>query len=952
MKTAFKAGQRWLSEAEPELGLGSVVASDDREVEMHFASRGLTRRYACDSAPLRRIRFETGDRVVDRGGVTVLIEDVDHSDDLLTYFGDGRVLPERDLGDSMDFRGPEERLAMGSIDTNELFDLRLKATSKRCELLSSPVRGLIGARISLLPHQLYIASEVSARHHIRVMLGDEVGLGKTIEAGLILHRLILSGLCGRVLIVVPESLQHQWFLELWRRFNLIFSLYDENRCCGEGRDRPDCNPFLESARVLCSIDFLDAHPERHEQILAAGWDMLVVDEAHHLIWTPDGCDERYRRIESLAQGISGVMLLSGTPDKRGDSGHFSRLRILDPLRFHLLKKFESEQSEYIEVADVVEELLGEGVVSAQRIRTLCDTYGCSMDLVDIDLDAVCHGHRDERNRLVAYLVDHHGTGRMFYRNQRRDVPGFPSRQPIFHEVGLGDAAALPQIAPDAVDRFPTPEFTVAQEAWDEWWAHDPRVQVVIDLLTLNPHEKILVICAKVESVLALQNQLEMRAAVRLGVFHEKLSLIVRDRNAAYFAEPDGARVLLCSEIGSEGRNFQFCRRLVLFDLPFDPELLEQRIGRLDRIGQQRDVMIHVPYIRNSGQEILKFWFHDGMNAFQTPVGRADEVLREFRHRILALAADDPCARDESALDLLARDTADSCRRIRRDLERGRDRLLAWQSNRPGVGKKLVNRIEQVDTSSELPTFLESCCRHLNVTVSEHDYDDTWTLGGEGDGHRLPGLSEAGDLVTFSRRRALAREDLVFLSWEHPSVVGAVDLLLGSWSGRAGYAVWQDDASRAILLETVFLVQCVAPAILRPDRFLPPTPVRIMIDHLGSDLTDSLPHETLVRHLKDDSKALLLRKQEVTKQLLPDMISKSREYACVRKQRIVADAVARLHSSLDREIDRLQVLAATGAPVRSEATGQLQDERRQLQCSFEASVLQLDAIRLVWRGPAT
>src|SRR5699024_627714 len=130
-----------------------------------------------------------------------------------------------------------------------------------------------------------------------------------------------------------------------------------------------------------------------------------------------------------------------------------------------------------------------------------------------------------------------------------------------------------------------------------WWNFDPRVEWLLGFLTANRHEKVLVICAQAATALQLEQVLREREGIRAAVFHEGMSLLERDRAAAYFAsEEEGAQVLLCSEIGSEGRNFQFANQLVMFDLPFNPDLLEQRIGRLDRIGQNRDIDISVPYL--------------------------------------------------------------------------------------------------------------------------------------------------------------------------------------------------------------------------------------------------------------------------------------------------------------------------------------------------------------------
>src|SRR6185503_13008343 len=122
-------------------------------------------------------------------------------------------------------------------------------------------------------------------------------------------------------------------------------------------------------------------------------------------------------------------------------------------------------------------------------------------------------------------------------------------------------------------------------------------------------------------------------------FHENLTLVQRDRNAAWFAEENGARILLCSEIGSEGRNFQFSHHLVLFDLPLDPELLEQRIGRLDRIGQASEIQVHVPYVVGSSHEVLACWYQQGLNSFEKNLAGGRALLDMFGARVHDLAQD-------------------------------------------------------------------------------------------------------------------------------------------------------------------------------------------------------------------------------------------------------------------------------------------------------------------------
>src|SRR5678815_3019258 len=279
MNHDFHPGQRWISESEPELGLGSILRLTPRTVIVEFRGSGEQREYARNNAPLRRVRFRAGDTIQNRKGKALTIQSLTEEHGLLRYKSGKQEFHEEDLSDTISFNKPEERLFAGQFDPPNVFDLRVAALQHQYRRRKSPVRGFLGGRIDLLPHQLYIASEVSSRLAPRVLLADEVGLGKTIEACLILHRLILTGRAQRVLILVPESLVHQWFVELLRRFNLWFHIFDEERC----------------------------------EAIDAGWDLVVVDEAHHLGWSPEQPSPEYAVVESLSRRTSGLLLLTATP---------------------------------------------------------------------------------------------------------------------------------------------------------------------------------------------------------------------------------------------------------------------------------------------------------------------------------------------------------------------------------------------------------------------------------------------------------------------------------------------------------------------------------------------------------------------------------------------------------------------------------------------------------------
>ncbi len=245
----FIPGQRWISDTESELGLGSVVKLEGRTVTLRFEASDATRVYASANAPLTRIRFDSGDQVEDQQGEALHITSVSEQQGLLIYSvrqqdGNTRQLPESELSHYLRFNKPRDRLLTGQLDANHWFELRYHSLHHQAQLAESANYGLQGARIDLIPHQLYIAHEVAGRHAPRVLLADEVGLGKTIEACLILHQQLISGRTNRALILgALTACCTKWLVELLRRFNRHFSIFDEERCTANHRIGPGKQPF-------------------------------------------------------------------------------------------------------------------------------------------------------------------------------------------------------------------------------------------------------------------------------------------------------------------------------------------------------------------------------------------------------------------------------------------------------------------------------------------------------------------------------------------------------------------------------------------------------------------------------------------------------------------------------------------------------------------------------------
>lgn len=894
-------GQRWVSDGEPELGLGIIRSSEEGRVKIEFPAAGETRMYATETAPLRRVKFLSGDVIKVHSGQEMRVESVREEAGLRIYSTDQGEIVEAELSDSISFSKPEERLFGGKLDDPRDFDLRGEALQRRADMRRSPVRGLVGARMDLIPHQLFIADEVANRPQPRVLLADQVGLGKTIEACLILHRLILTGRAERVLILVPEPLVHQWFVELLRRFQLSFSLYDEERCEAIEYGDPECNPFLDSQWILAAVDFLAGNETRAQQAREAGWDVLVVDEAHHLEWSIEAPSAAYEMVRRLAETTESLLLLTATPQQLGPEGHFARLQLLDPNRYRDLQQYREETQHYEEVADVVEALRAGQPVDS-RVRGVVAGRKRLEDRV-ADLEA---GKSEARERLIADLLDGFGVGRVMFRNTRSRLGGFPQREPHLSPV---------------LEKLP--------------W--------LIDLLARLGEDKVLVITRTREGAESILDELREKTGVVGALFHEDLTLLQRDRNAAFFAESDGAQILVCSEIGSEGRNFQFARHLVLYDLPSDVDLLEQRIGRLDRIGQRGTIQVHVPYLPNSEEEILVRWLDEGLDAFRACPAGAAEIQREMQ-LMLEETFDEP----ELLEELITQTQA--CRKtISERLARGQDRLLEASSHRPARSAWLIENIRAWDHSAGFEDFLLRLFEFSGVNIEELGDRRYFLLPGNLKSDAFPALPADGMTVTLDRQRALEREQEAFLTWDHPMVRGALDLMLGSEAGNASFGVWERPGEKTILLEAWLVVECVAPAHLHVERFLPQTPLRFFVDHRGEDHSDDPAWAIPV--LRSGDPASLMRNEAVKRKFLPNMLQQVRDLGSARSAIVIKEALRQMHQELGAEIARLRDLAEVNDHIKPEEIQLLAERESNLAQVIGKARIRLDAVRLIWRAPA-
>jgi ATP-dependent helicase HepA len=617
--------------------------------------------------------------------------------------------------------------------------------------------------------------------------------------------------------------------------------------------------------------------------------------------------------------------------------------LLDPQRFHDFTGFVAEQQRYVEIAGWLDQLINI-VRLDQRAREELATHllAFAKDVpLQVMLQKLTTETEIERLELKAReildaLLDRHGTGRIVYRNSRRNISGFPARKlhrypfplPAFYE-GLSDSL--------------NPEQA---KTGTEWLKEDQRVSWLSDFLRENRAAKCLLICQQRSTAQVLEEFLRLSRGVRSAVFHEGLTLIERDRAAAYFAETDnGAQLLVCSEIGSEGRNFQISHNLILFDLPRNPDLLEQRIGRLDRIGQRHSVDIHLPYFTGTSQELLLQFFADSLQIFARPNPVAAQVCHLVQAE-LEQALQEPAntrlhgtflARCKQVNELLLEEHAS-----------GRDRLLELNSCRQAIAQSLLRQVTELEHRDSPAAFLRQVFASYGLE-SEENANGTWNVRPGDDMliESFPQIPDDGLTFTLDRKLALNRDDMPFVNWLHPLVLQSLDMVLQNNQGKCCVGALRDKrlASGSLVLESLYRVTVSAPQRLQAKRFFPATIVRTVVDSQKRSLGKALPAAFL------DSRMQVMGTSEVS-ELISDRkptlqwLSKlSQQVAQKHLPELSAGYTSAMHARLDSEIQRLQALKAVNPQVSENEIVYLQQQRTKLTEAFASARLQLEALRL-------
>lgn len=863
-------GMKIVHRAQPSWGVGEIVQihEDGRFLEVRFAGRqGPPFLISAKDRAVSRFQYGLGEEIllvdgrkgriheVLSGGVSAFVRYRIAVPEGLEDFSEVEIVPRPPRA------GALELLASGQKLSASDFSLRANAVRLDLERRADALGALFGSRVMPKPHQLAVVNRVLSARLPRFVLADEVGLGKTIEAGMVYGALANTGIARRVLVVAPAHLTVQWLAELYHKFHTLFTLLDEERLAKEEELDPR-SAWLRFPLVVTSLELLASSEEHRDAIgdPAARWDLVIIDEAHHLV-----SPEAYEAAEAAADNSHGLLLLTATPLQLDPEEHFRLLSLVDPAMPETFDEFEKRLERQGDLSDRTR-----GLLVAQDRDALIETAEAIAGMLPEDeileekLEALIMGEEGAREAFIEHLAEAYSISSRLIRNRRAIVGGLAPRRLVRHDVKptradlefrsafrerlasgelKASGAALGSLL-KRIDSSPRAAATalLASKQKDlavkaqllEGVSCDAKAAALIELVKKIQHDeagaKILVFCEARESLDYVRDILT-RNGYPCALYHGELTQLERDRQVARFRDPEGPLLLLSTEVGGEGRNFQFCHHLVHYDLAWSPAAIEQRIGRLDRIGQHHEVQVHCFRVDGTiGARVFDLMAY-AVRVFDETVGGLDPVLERVEPSVIQLAA----SGDEAAFDAYQGELERRVREARDEVRRAYDPLLDVRSYDQASVRRLLHRAAKrldldVYGDEDLEEALWRIARELDESLEDvvvelarrvgiradceeqvEAFQCQFQLGGEMAVDNLPGVdldAEEPVLGSFWRDTAVIQEENDYFATGHPLVEA-----LFSWArdGELGRAAWlYSDQVRPAALGFTFTFLVVFP----------------------------------------------------------------------------------------------------------------------------------------------
>jgi superfamily II DNA or RNA helicase len=701
---------------------------------------------------------------------------------------------------------PIERMRSGQLGRAEEFNMRAVAAEYWLAHRFSPLVSLSQARVNLMPHQVFVAHRVVSEYPHRFMLCDEVGLGKTIEAAMIIKELRARGQAQRVLILVPSGLQRQWQFELKTKFNETFAIYN-SATIAHLKNTGAKNPWTEHSSIITSHTWSSWDEARREEIASVPWDMVIVDEAHHARAQRHGSSTSFTNLYRLVRDLvappeasrRAVLFLTASPMQLASYELYSMCEMLDPVLFASEEDFVEHLESRAALSRSAGRLEADGLPApgTDEYEDLLEVVG---DHLELTAETAADLLRDaEATKLVAVLREHHRLSEILIRNRKSVVGGFMPRHAARWEVQLSDverevhelmegvmqrgfahAASLrgsektvvgfqmvilqkllasssrallasllrrrqkddevQSIADEARAELLLQDDQAAsdvlaglsggwsaREEFDDMIAalkgirRDTKTEVLRNgLKTIfrdpeeAPNPKVLIFTEFRETQDMLTEQLADLAEIE--VFHGQKSPAEKDAAVERFRTGRGPQLLISTEAGGEGRNFQFCHIVVNYDLPWNPMKVEQRIGRVDRIRQEHPVSVFNFHVTGTIEGRILDVLERRINIFEQAVGSLDPILGEAEadiRKALRLARE---KRDEM-LDQLGERLEHQIHEAREAEKQLADLILESKSYATAIEQR-VRRESAPVSPEEFERLLLTLLRSVNTYIGE------------------------------------------------------------------------------------------------------------------------------------------------------------------------------------------------------------------------------------------
>lgn len=729
-------------------------------------------------------------------------------------------------------RTPTELLEEGQLSDSRAYGLRLQAAYLRHAYRYDPKSGLSNARVEPKLHQIFAAHRVTDKLLPRMILADEVGLGKTIEAGLILKELRARQVIDRILVVCPASLQRQWQYEMETKFNEEFEIYNRNAVNFLGRD--GSNPWMKRNSIIASYSFA-IRPKNMDKIVEANWDLVIFDEAHRVRRTRVGNQNRetkaYKMAKLLQDRDFGLLLLTATPmqlhpyelyslidlidpNLHGDYNDFEYKRLDIPVlnnRMKELQELKNDDKREKSIKNLVKRHPMAQVLVRNRKSTIGGFMGRTAHRIPVNL-------ADEELELYNDISKYIRLGYDRANREKKNAIGFimttyqklltsssySLRESFKKRVAnLNEQDSIEQKEPITEDRLNelrelddiSEGLIQLEEAIidnsEQGSERDSEIQelkgyidrldqirdskadmlvneIVLPILDKNPSDKILIFTGFVNTQKFLQKILQS-IGYEVTVFNGQMDLLEKERSVQRFRQQ--AQIMITTEAGGEGRNFQFANIMVNYDLPWNPMKVEQRIGRLDRIGQTRKVQIYNLYSVNTLEERILDVLEYRIHLFTQSVGSLDPILGEVERDIARIVFKHMDNLDEH-MKRFGENLEEQIDKARLTEKKLGDFIMDRASFRQDEANRILKR-PTLASFDDLRRFIQDSLNYYGGRLSRHsDGGDYLTLSPQ-----LARSVQAKNTIVrgaFDPKEALEWEDLDFFAFGHKHIDQIVD----------------------------------------------------------------------------------------------------------------------------------------------------------------------------------